>query len=632
MKKLFVVLFTQFIGCHFINGQHNSAVDSTAFEKTIVLDEIAIPSTRLTKYATGIKTKKISLSSFSAFNETLSKQASIQFKNYGNDQLSTIAFRGTTASQTALLWNGFEANSPTLGLTDFSTWPTYLLDDVNVQYGSTSPNNGSSAIGGTVLINQNTPVFNDNTSANILFKIGSFGRYETGITFKKSSRSFIAETKLFGKRLNNNFTYQVGDMTYTQINAEVAQYGIKQNLHYKIDGYSTLSFEGIYTANDRSNQPPKKSNVSTTSQHQNLRLALKFKKEKGQYSFLSNLGFLTDDFLYDETSRTTTQQYAWRNEMDLTLSSKADLKTGFIVSHYRAFADNYPENTSETRTGIYSAFKFVFSPLYNISLNFRQDFYPGNKAPFSPSFGHELKLIRTNKHTFAIKNSISKSYRIPTLNDRYWQPGGNPDLSAEQGWNLEAGLHWKFQSSKISIEHEITGYKNWIEDMIIWTNTGSFWTPSNLMRVNVSGLEAAITAKMQLNAVQLKSDFNYSITKSINQLPSNPKDPSFEKSQLPYIPVHAGSFQLATLWKKWTLQGGLTSTGLRYTNLSNDSFNSIAPFSLIDLVLSKELELKNHKLSIDVQAKNVTNVSYENYKNYAQPGINYSLSIQLNFN
>ena len=36
--------------------------------------------------------------------------------------------------------------------------------------------------------------------------------------------------------------------------------------------------------------------------------------------------------------------------------------------------------------------------------------------------------------------NFSRNFRAPTLNERYWQPGGNPDLEPEESYNIEAGI------------------------------------------------------------------------------------------------------------------------------------------------------------------------------------------------
>ena len=60
---------------------------------------------------------------------TLSVSVSIFSKQYGRATLSTVAFRGTAASHTQVMWNGMRINSPMLGMTDFSMIPSYFVDD-----------------------------------------------------------------------------------------------------------------------------------------------------------------------------------------------------------------------------------------------------------------------------------------------------------------------------------------------------------------------------------------------------------------------------------------------------------------------------------------------------------------------
>src|SRR4051812_33013156 len=94
--------------------------------KTAYLQEVSIYGMPVTRYATGTKVDHIDATGTSLLNNALSQSSSIYFKNYGNDQLSTIAFRGTSSSHTAVLWNGMNISSPTLGQTDFSLLPSFL--------------------------------------------------------------------------------------------------------------------------------------------------------------------------------------------------------------------------------------------------------------------------------------------------------------------------------------------------------------------------------------------------------------------------------------------------------------------------------------------------------------------------
>src|SRR5215203_5031861 len=80
---------------------------------TTYLKEVRVYGIPVTSYATGSKIEQLqSGSEVMTASDKLINETPFYFKTYGNNQLSTIALRGTTASQTAVLWNGININSP----------------------------------------------------------------------------------------------------------------------------------------------------------------------------------------------------------------------------------------------------------------------------------------------------------------------------------------------------------------------------------------------------------------------------------------------------------------------------------------------------------------------------------------
>ncbi|GAB2500841.1 hypothetical protein GCM10027187_75720 [Streptosporangium sandarakinum] len=63
----------------------------------------------------------------------LQQRSPLYLKSYGNGMTATVAFRGTTASHTAVLWNGFNIALPTLGLSDFALLPPSAQTNVHLQ-------------------------------------------------------------------------------------------------------------------------------------------------------------------------------------------------------------------------------------------------------------------------------------------------------------------------------------------------------------------------------------------------------------------------------------------------------------------------------------------------------------------
>ena len=64
--------------------------------------------------------------STSSLSDLLIQHSPVFIKTYGPGGTSTASFRGTTASHTLVLWNGFQLNAPSLGQVDFSTIPVFF--------------------------------------------------------------------------------------------------------------------------------------------------------------------------------------------------------------------------------------------------------------------------------------------------------------------------------------------------------------------------------------------------------------------------------------------------------------------------------------------------------------------------
>lgn len=93
--------------------------------------------------------------------DVLTFNTAIFIKQYGRATLSTVAFRGTAASHTQVMWNGMRINSPMLGMTDFSMIPSYFVDDATLLHGTSSLNVVGGGLGGRSHWRPNPPIHTD---------------------------------------------------------------------------------------------------------------------------------------------------------------------------------------------------------------------------------------------------------------------------------------------------------------------------------------------------------------------------------------------------------------------------------------------------------------------------------------
>jgi outer membrane cobalamin receptor len=138
------LLFSVFLMCQFIFAQQDS----------ISLKEVIVTDSQLRQFSKTLSVQKLNDSVIAANGPSLTSllnyNSVIHFKENGYGMVSSPSFRGTTAQQTAVVWNGININSQFNGQTDFNTITSNDYDATNIRAGGGSVIFGSSAIGGSI--------------------------------------------------------------------------------------------------------------------------------------------------------------------------------------------------------------------------------------------------------------------------------------------------------------------------------------------------------------------------------------------------------------------------------------------------------------------------------------------------
>jgi iron complex outermembrane receptor protein len=524
-------------------------------------------------------------------------------------------------------------NSPTLGQTDFSLLPLFLFDDVSIRYGSASSLYGSDAIGGSIIIGQNAPSFTKNFKGTFYQQAGSFGKFGTGIKATYGSERFEFRTKLFRSVIENDFPFDSPAIGYSkkQNHAAVENYGFDQQLHFRISDSQLVSAEGMYTYNFREIQPAVTNDIANeTLLDRHVRISLNYQNDSRIGILSVTTGYVMSDQEYsdDVTSTVRSKQFNALIGVDKSLNARNNLRYGINYSWYSAASENFPSAISENRYDVFVSYRYAIRQNWIINANVRQSFYAERYAPFAPSLGTEVFLRRHDTNKVTIRGQVARGYRIPTLNDRYWVPGGNPDVSAEDAIHLETGFNWthQFHRWKHSIDGSI--YKTWVNDMIVWVPEGNVWSPSNLQKVSLFGAELNAKSSFSSGAIKVRTEIVYAFTQSINK---TEEDPLFDDKQLAYVPLHSGRLFASLTFNDWAFDTRLNLTGIRYTTLDNERYQALDPYALLDASISRRIAFWKMDLQLRAEAFNLFGIYYENLKNHAMPGRNYSVSILLNF-
>ncbi len=172
---------------------------------------------RLNEFAPGQKVKTIDSETLQQYQlqnmaNLLSQQEPVFVKSYGVNGLATLNFRGSSAAQSQVLWNGVPIQNAALGVADISTLPVLLMNNVNIVYGGSAALWGSGNVGGALLLENEKPVFDTTRqSLSVSGGAGSFGQYIGGVSGSVSCRRWYFSARIFAQSAQNDFVYTAGN-------------------------------------------------------------------------------------------------------------------------------------------------------------------------------------------------------------------------------------------------------------------------------------------------------------------------------------------------------------------------------------------------------------------------------------
>ncbi len=578
--------------------------------------------------------------------ELLSKAGPIFIRSYGaQGSVSAPSFRGTPAQHTSVTWNGFPINSMTLGQCDLSLSPASFTDQVTITHSAPSSLYGSGTFGGAIAM-ENQPDWDQRQSLGITAKMGSWNNQRYGLQTRLGNAKFHYRLKGFYQKAQNNYEYrdyqQFGQPVRERKNNAVQNVGVMQNVYYQHSTRSRLE-AGVWFQN-RNKEVPDIMGASGQSHAQQkdstLRAYASWKRTFDHSALQVKSGFFYHYQLYKEKESAGDQNYMihspletqkWMNDLNYRyyLNQQITFDAGFQYSNIRADVKAYNRHIGEYRMSAIGAFQYETDQLTaNVSL--RQQFNSYTQP--APQYSIGVNYRPWDDQLF-IRGHFSTKYRLPTLNDKYWQPGGNKDLKPEHGWSGEmaAGYTLEYGAPGAQSTIEVTAYQSNIHDMIEWIpkEGASFWHPVNTSKVRTTGLEVSMKHRFQLERLQMSLSSIYHYTRAMNL---NKDQPQFYRNQLRYTPYHNLKNILRLSFKHYQMNTSLRYTGIRYAGLDNATSNMLDDYFVVDLGLSRNFKFTPMKGSLKFQVKNLLDRQYQVIANYPMPGQAFYIHLNIQFN
>lgn len=599
------------------------------------LNDVTIYSSRINSFAKGQAVQTIDSLTRTEYPagslaELITGFTSAHIRNYGQGTLSTLSFRGTSANHAGLLWNGIRVSPPNIGYVDLSLVQGSFFNDISILYGGASPMFGSGSIGGGIHL-ENRPVF-EKSGADLGLDLsgGSFGTMAIEANGAVYRQKFYSRSAFSIMNAANDFSYKNLKGEDVQLpHAGIFKSGFIQDIAFHLPKNQYIMASAWFQYADRDIPPTlTEENSEAVQTDRSWRAMISWKDHNERNNLEAKLAYFNEFTRYEDPlasvySTIQNQSVVSSFESTWEIGKNSAIFAGSQFTYEFADLDYYDQPRDQENIAVFVSYRHNFPLLkWQFSLNGRQEFLTEYQSPFLFSAGAEGKIWRF----ISGRLNVSRNFRAPTFNERYWQPGGNPDLKPEKSWNEEAGISLENQFPSSNMKFSVTAFNSHVENWILWLPGGSFWSVENAQEVWSRGFEISGNQLISLGAVSLFLAESYSFTKSTNEKKLFDLDASYRK-QLIYTPLHRLVIKTGAVFKGYNLTVKGNFTGEVFS--SKDNTESLPPYFLLDAVVSKSFKIKNeYPLTIQFNLNNILNADYQAIPYRPMPGINFLLTIR----
>jgi iron complex outermembrane receptor protein len=603
---------------------------------TTHLSEIKVTSTKINTSATGKKLQKIDSLSMDLFKNQsldvlLSNNTPVFVKNYGPGALQTTTFRGGNASQTAILWNGLNIQNSMLGQTDLSNIQGSLFNSVEIEYGGSSSLWGSGAMSGAVHLN-NVHSLNKGVYTKLNSMISSIGLRSafTDVGYRNKNISFVLKGSMISNKneySHHNDSNQIikrKDASYEQLSAlPELKWFVDQNNIITAGAWLNKGIRNISSLSSIHNK------VQQADESQ--RMNINWDHSKGSINNNLKVAYFTELLNYSDSIAKIDSKSTM-----VTSVIENDLYYRWDKDHTVNFGFNYTKN--EGQNEYYNGEKFIerYSFLAShrdvfmneklvTNITARLEHTSSNLNPITYNFGLEYQAFKKMR----LKLNAGKVYRIPTLNDLYWIPGGNPELKPEEGYTADGNVEYSNIKGPFEVSCSGTLFYKVVSNWIQWVPFGvGGYKPINLQQVYSRGGETSwllgyINNKFK---VQLRSLTSY-ILSTVNKTELE-TDQTLHK-QLIYTPRYTFNSSLNLQYKTFAISYFHNYVGYRFT--ASDNSQWMKPYHYSTLRASVTYKIQKLELGFFGNINNVLNKHIEILDHRPIALRYFEIGVQLNY-
>lgn len=508
----------------------------------------------------------------------------------GGASFANIQLGGASAAQTLVMFDGIPLSGGTTGIVDLSNIPVSGVEKIEVVYGPLSALYGANALGGVVNI---IPNLTGDAEQRFYLSGGTFGSARGSLQLTRERWGLaIGAARTDGHRPHS----------------ATERYDLAAQLNLVQHENDFLKLYGGYRVKNA--QLPG-SELWPSKDHQedrNLFLNLAGKKEFSNNSLEAKLSYQSWDN-YHESIFNKDRHFSTRWGSDLTFRHDRDAHR-FLAG--LAFNYDTSDSTASGKhwqhgIGLYLQDLWDLNDQLLLHAGLRWDQIAEYKPVFSPRVG--LTWFPAERLNFGL--SYGTAFRVPTVNDLYWEGSGNPDLKPEYGQKWEVSAHW--QERQITVK--ANAYQSLLRDGIIWADPDGDdqWLPENVDRLRIYGFNLIATYDWGL--IDTSLGYAFLDRRGWDSLRAG------YTRDLNYFGQHQFNLKGQADFGKLNINTGCQVVANRIGTANGEK---MPDYLLLSAGLRYQLTT-NYVLSFDVE--NLTDTKYQIQEGYPMPGRNFKLTL-----
>ena len=594
----------------------------------------------------------------------------VMVKDYGGiGGLKTVSVRSLGASHTAVSYDGIAVSDAQNGQIDISR---FSLDNIDIL----SLSNGQSdqifqparqyASAAVLNITTMAPRF-DNRPVNgkVMMKSGSFGLINPSLHIAGKLNEYLSMTASgewmsahgrypylmhYGTQANDSTSIEIRQNTDVQnLRAEAALYGSDSVQNGYLKGYYYQSERGLpgatifyNTQNFSSQRIWNRSAFLQGHYERNFANILSLQlNAKYNYSFTHYLDPMylgsegKDENRYSQNEYYLSGAVIYRPISGLSFNLSQDGIINTLSTDLNNFTSptRYTSLTAVAGKYVNNWVMATASVLMTATKDVMADHSKGLQR-FKASPYASLSFKPFSNTDFRIRLFYKNIFRLPTFNDLYYGKVGNRDLLPETTNQYNIGLTFQRSITEyipmLALSCDI--YHNDVRNKIVAYPTKNIytWTMLNYGRVSITGLD--FTGDIEIapcKEVQITLGATYTYNRALNV--TDPADRDY-RHQIPYTPRISGSGKAGIKTPWFTLNYSLVWSGHRYAVNQNYAENRVEGYFDHSLSASHEFSLRHdHKLGINIECLNLTNINYCVVRYFPMPGRSWRGTIYWKF-